>query len=92
MNRIVFIFLSLSLFFYTANCVLGVDLAGAFQTSTFQCLKNAGYHYSIIRAFHSTGSIDKTAVQSLTNAKSVGLETDIYMFPCRGKAASAQVD
>jgi GH25 family lysozyme M1 (1,4-beta-N-acetylmuramidase) len=73
-------------------CTLGIDLAGAFQTSTFQCLKNGGFQYAIVRAFHSYGSIDKTAIQSLTNARSAGLSTDIYMFPCRGKNATTQVD
>jgi hypothetical protein len=77
---------------YSANCVFGIDLAGSFTTSTFTCLKNAGNTFAIVRAFHSYGSIDTTATASLTNAKSAGLSTDIYMFPCRGKSATAQVD
>jgi len=76
----------------SSNCVFGVDLAGTFSTSTFTCLKNAGNSFAIVRAFHSYGAIDTTATASLTNAKSAGLTTDIYMFPCRGKSATAQVD
>ncbi len=91
-NRTISIFLLFILGLYSAKCVLGVDLAGSFSTSTFACLKNAGNTFAIVRAFHSYGSIDTTATASLTNAKSVGLSTDIYMFPCRGKSASAQVD
>lgn len=77
---------------HSANCVLGIDLAGSYSTSTFQCLKNAGNSFAIVRAFHSYGSIDTTATASLNNARSSGLTTDIYMFPCRGKSATAQVD
>lgn len=90
-NHIIFCF-ALVLVLREASCVTGVDLAGAFPTSTFQCFKNAGYSFAIVRAYHSYGAFDTTVVQSLTNAKSVGLATDIYMFPCRGKNASAQVD
>lgn len=73
-------------------CNLGLDLAGAFTNANFQCIKNAGYTFVILRGYRSPGAIDTNAVQSLTNAKAVGLATDIYMFPCRGKSATAQVD
>ena len=76
----------------SATCVLGVDVSQLFTTSTFQCMKNNGYSFAIIRGYCSFGGIDTHAVQSLTNAKSAGLITDIYMFPCRGKSATAQVD
>jgi hypothetical protein len=74
------------------NCALGLDLAGSFTTANFQCIKNAGYSFVIIRGYRSTGSLDTAASASLTNAKSVGLATDMYMFPCRGKSATTQVD
>lgn len=74
------------------NCNLGLDLAGSFSVANFQCIKNAGYSYVIIRGFRSTGVLDPAATQSLTNAKSAGLATDMYMFPCRGKSATTQVD
>lgn len=76
----------------SASCVLGVDVSQPFSTSTFQCMKNAGYHFAIIRGYCSFGGLDSHAVQSLTNAKAAGLITDIYMFPCRSKSATAQVD
>ena len=73
-------------------CVLGVDVSQPFSTSTFQCMKNNGYQFAIIRGYCSFGGVDTHAVSSLQNAKAAGLITDIYMFPCRGKSASAQVD
>lgn len=86
------IFLLIALTVYQVNSTLGLDLAGAFTVANFQCIKNAGYSFVIIRGYRSPGSLDTNANQSLTNAKTVGLTTDIYMFPCRGKSASAQVD
>lgn len=90
-NHIIFAF-SVALILHSVCCITGVDMAGAFSTSTFQCIKNAGYSFATLRAYRSMGSFDTTVVQSLTNARSAGLTTDIYMFPCRGKNASAQVD
>ena len=55
-------------------------------------MKNNGYSFAIVRGYCSYGAVDKNAAQSLTNAKNAGLITDIYMFPCRGKSAAAQVD
>jgi hypothetical protein len=73
-------------------CVLGVDVSQLFPVSAYQCLKNNGYHFAIIRGYYSFGAVDVHVVDNLHNAKAAGLTTDIYMFPCRSKSASAQVD
>jgi hypothetical protein len=36
--------------------------------------------------------MDPNIIQNLQNGKSAGLITDFYMFPCRGKSGTAQVD
>jgi GH25 family lysozyme M1 (1,4-beta-N-acetylmuramidase) len=72
--------------------VLGVDVSQLFSTSTYQCMKNSGYHFVVPRAYHSYGGVDTNAVQNLQNAKAAGLVTDVYLFPCKSKSASAQVD
>ncbi len=77
---------------YTTNCVLGVDVSQLFSTSTYQCMKSNGYSFVILRAYCSYGGLDHNAVQNLNNARAAGMITDIYMFPCRGKSATAQVD
>jgi GH25 family lysozyme M1 (1,4-beta-N-acetylmuramidase) len=74
------------------NATLGVDVSQLFSQSTYQCMKSSGYNFAIIRGYCSFGGPDHNAVQSLRNAKGAGLITDIYMFPCRGKSATAQVD
>lgn len=71
---------------------LGVDVSQLFPTSAYQCLKSNGYGFTIVRGYCSFGGLDHNAIQSLTNAKQAGMITDIYMFPCRGKSATAQVD
>lgn len=55
-------------------------------------MKKNGYTFVIPRGYCSYGGLDHNAVQSLTNAKSAGLQTDVYMFPCRGKSANTQAD
>jgi hypothetical protein len=72
--------------------VNGIDIAGPTSTATFTCLKNNGNTFAIIRGFRSTGVLDTNAVSNLNNARAAGLATDIYMFPCRGKDATAQVN
>ena len=91
MKQIYAILISMTLI-YSANSVLGVDVSQLFSTSTYQCIKSSGYSFAIIRAFRSYGAVDPEAKQGLTNAKNAGLITDIYMFPCRGKSATSQVD
>jgi hypothetical protein len=75
-----------------ATCTLGVDVSQLFSTATYQCMKSNGYSFAIIRGYCSYGGVDANVVQGLKNAKAAGLITDIYMFPCRGKSATAQVD
>ena len=53
---------------------------------------NYNVSFGITRAYHSYGGLDVNAIQSITNMKNAGLKADIYMFPCRGKNATAQVD
>jgi GH25 family lysozyme M1 (1,4-beta-N-acetylmuramidase) len=85
-------FLLVFLFIIPSLCVLGVDVSQLFSTATYQCIKNSGYTFASIRGYCSYGGVDANIVSNLNNARAAGLITDIYMFPCRGKSASAQVD
>ena len=67
-----------------------VDLYGVFNN--FTCLVQQGYHHSIIRAYHSYGAIDTDAPSLIQQSNRAGLSTDVYMFPCRGKNATVQVN
>lgn len=65
----------IALLIFSTYSTQGLDLAGAFTTSNFQCIKNAGYSFVVVRGYRSPGTLDTTAAQSLTNAKSAGLAT-----------------
>lgn len=67
-----------------------VDLYGVFNN--FTCLVQQGYSHSIIRAYHSYGAIDLDAPLLIQQSNKAGLSTDVYMFPCRGKNATFQVN
>lgn len=67
-----------------------VDLYGQFNN--FTCLANLGYSHAIVRAYHSYGAIDIDAPNSIQRSNNAGLSTDVYMFPCRGKNATLQVN
>lgn len=85
-------YLLLLLLVAPALCTLGVDVSQLFSTATYQCMKNNGYNFAIIRGYCSYGGVDANIISNLNNARAAGLITDIYMFPCRGKSGSAQVD
>ena len=91
MKNLFALFLASSLF-VTIFAVNGVDLFAASSTATFTCFKNNGMSFAIIRAFRSSGILDTNAAANLQNARAAGLSTEIYMFPCRGKDPTAQVN
>lgn len=91
MNKIAVVLL-LCISLQIASCTLGVDVSQLYSTATYQCMKSSGYDFAIIRGYCSYGGVDHNVVQGLQNAKAANLITDIYMFPCRGKSGTAQVD
>lgn len=90
--KAIFVVVVVAVCIFSCDCVLGVDVSQLYPTSTWECIKKAGYNYAIPRGFCSFGGLDHNAVQSLTNAKNAGLQTDVYMFPCRGKSPTTQGD
>jgi GH25 family lysozyme M1 (1,4-beta-N-acetylmuramidase) len=86
-NYLLIILLSIGVF-----AINGIDISQATSTATYTCLKNLGYSFAIIRAYRSTGTLDPAASQNLQSARAAGLSTEVYMFPCRGKNATSQVN
>eukprot|EP00048_Salpingoeca_helianthica_P015829 m.228805 g.228805 ORF g.228805 m.228805 type:complete len:237 (+) comp17602_c0_seq1:22-732(+) len=76
------------------SATIGVDVSQATYPDAFQCLKNAGYSFAIIRAYESIGQPDSTAPHTIYNAWDGGMtHVDIYMFPDpSSNNPSAQVD
>lgn len=69
----------------------GIDLGNL--CTNFSCLLSSGYSSAIVRALKSTGENDENAFINILNAKKAGfLSVDVYIFPCRGKDVTLQVD
>ncbi|EGC32614.1 hypothetical protein DICPUDRAFT_81570 [Dictyostelium purpureum] len=61
----------------------GIDISQAASVGFFQCAKNAGFDFAIVRGYCSTGEIDPNGAQSIINARDAGVEyVDSYLFPC----------
>jgi len=66
-----------------SSATIGVDISSLFAVSGWQCLRDNGYTFAIVRCYCSTGNPDQNCPQSVANAWSGGFEyVDIYMFPC----------
>ena len=76
----------------TAFAAKGVDYSTAQSLATHQCWKNNGISFAIPRAYMSYGAFDANGPTNVAHAREAGIPyVDIYMFPCRGKAAATQV-
>ena len=76
-----------------AQATIGVDISAAVSTSSFSCMKSNGMNFAIPRAYCSYGGADKNGYANVNNARSAGLaNVDVYMFPCRSKSATTQVN
>ena len=82
------------LFVSIAFSTYGVDVSTRIYQSDWECLKNDGFDFAIIRAYQSTGHVDPNAKATVADALSGGMaHVDIYMFPCPSCGnAAGQVD
>jgi hypothetical protein len=85
-------FVSAALLLGLSSATIGVDISQA--CGEFSCLKSSyGVDFSITRAWMSYGAFDSASITNLNNAAAAGIPyNDVYLFPCRGKSASSQVD
>ncbi len=71
----------------------GVDYSQLFSQATHECWKNNGISFAIPRAYCSFGGPDANGPTNVAHARAAGIPyVDIYMFPCRGKSATNQVN
>ena len=73
----------------------GIDVSTLVYPKDFQCLKNDGYEFLIVRGYRSLGSPDPDAIHTIANARQAGFTNiDAYIFPCPkcSKSASEQVE
>ncbi|CAG8436724.1 uncharacterized protein OCT59_005531 [Rhizophagus irregularis] len=90
-----FLLIILAIFFLTVPSVFAITAVDSAMTvvslESYKCVKNFGYERAIIRGYFESycgnpgGDIDKTFIQSYTNAVNAGFtQIDVYMFPCTG--------
>jgi GH25 family lysozyme M1 (1,4-beta-N-acetylmuramidase) len=62
---------------------IGVDVSQSVTQAQFECLKDNGYRFVIVRAYRNNGVIDANSAQTIKNARAAGLnQVDAYLFPC----------
>ena len=72
----------------TVQATKGVDVSDL--VNNWSCLKSSGYDFAIPRGYCSYGGVDSNINRNIANAHNAGIQfVDVYMFPCRGKSASA---
>jgi len=91
MQKILYI-IQIALLVSSVRAELGVDISQLFSIQNYTCAFNNGISFAIARGYCSFGGLDHNTIDSLTNIKAAGLQADTYMFPCRGKNATAQVN
>ena len=81
--------------FHVSEAVKGIDVSSLVYPKDFECLKDQGYEFLIVRGYRSVGSPDPDAIHTIANARQAGFKyIDVYLFPCPrcSKSASEQVD
>ena len=89
-----FLLVALSIW-HSADATRGLDVSTLVYPKDFECLKDAGYEFLIVRGYRSYGSPDPNATHTIANARQASFKyIDVYMFPCPqcAKSASTQVD
>ena len=80
---------------HVSEAAKGIDVSSLVYPKDFECLKNQGYDFLIVRGYRSVGSPDPNAIHTIANAREAGFKyIDVYLFPCPrcSKSASEQVD
>jgi hypothetical protein len=66
-----------------ALAAYGVDLSQSTPLSAFQCARNYGYEFAIVRVYCSPGYPDSNGPSNINNAWNAGFaHVDGYIFPC----------
>ena len=66
-----------------ALATVGVDLSQLTSQSSFDCVKNLGYDFAIVRVYCSPGYVDSNGPTNIARAWASGMaHVDGYIFPC----------
>eukprot|EP01087_Luapelamoeba_hula_P023879 TRINITY_DN88_c0_g1_i1.p1 TRINITY_DN88_c0_g1~~TRINITY_DN88_c0_g1_i1.p1 ORF type:complete len:217 (-),score=18.94 TRINITY_DN88_c0_g1_i1:41-691(-) len=94
MQRTLLLIAVVAAFIGVTVATLGVDISQPTSQGSFQCMRNAGYSFVVVRAYLSLGRPDSAAPGSVAAAWAAGMaHVDVYMFPCPtcGSSAASQM-
>ena len=61
----------------------GVDVSQRTYLSSWQCLKQNGYNFAVVRVYQSSGKCDPNGPATINDAWNGGMaHVDGYIFPC----------
>jgi hypothetical protein len=70
-------------FIAVAFATTGVDVSARTYLSSWQCVRNYGYEFAIIRVYCSYGAPDSNGPANINDAWNAGMaHVDGYIFPC----------
>ena len=90
MKSILALILSIS----TVSAIKGIDFQGAATKDTYQCLKDNGYNFAVLRANLANSSINPTLISNIQQAAEAGWDptnVQLYLIPCLPLTAAKQV-
>ncbi|CAF1322108.1 unnamed protein product [Adineta steineri] len=62
---------------------IGVDVSQKVSQIQFECLKDSGYKFIIVRVYRKNGIVDSNCAETIKNARAVGLkQIEAYFLPC----------
>ncbi len=78
-------------FIAVALATTGVDVSQRTYLSSWQCVRNYGYEFAIIRVYQSNGRCDPNGPANIYDAWNAGMaHVDGYIFPCYSCGNPAQ--
>eukprot|EP00178_Gracilaria_changii_P005903 TRINITY_DN20073_c0_g1_i1.p1 TRINITY_DN20073_c0_g1~~TRINITY_DN20073_c0_g1_i1.p1 ORF type:complete len:218 (-),score=19.23 TRINITY_DN20073_c0_g1_i1:31-660(-) len=75
---------------HTVEANFAADVSLHCPQGNLRQLQGHGITKIIPRAWYSYGAPDHNAARQINDAKAVGMDADVYLFPCRGKDARSQ--
>jgi len=69
----------------------GVDVSVLTSQQSFECLKQQGYSFVVVRCWQELNHPDPNCPQTIANALAAGFQTDIYLYPAYPINATQQV-
>lgn len=70
-------------FFVVGFATIGVDVSQRTSLSSWQCARNYGYEFAVVRVYQSYGVCDPNGPLNINDAWTAGFKNvDGYIFPC----------